>query len=88
MRASPQPPLGEPGNLPRLLMRADQGGDPSRSPRSGPAVLERRDDLDQRLEAVMEGCRLTRLPRIDRDILRLLLSTSTAFARQRRWPAQ
>jgi N utilization substance protein B len=35
------------------------------------AVLAGRDDLDQRLDAVMEGWRLTRLPRIDRDILRL-----------------
>jgi N utilization substance protein B len=35
------------------------------------AVLRHRDDLDQRLDGVMEGWRLTRLPRIDRDILRL-----------------
>ena len=34
-------------------------------------VLSGRADLDQRLDAVMEGWRLTRLPRIDRDILRL-----------------
>jgi N utilization substance protein B len=35
------------------------------------AVLQRREDLDRRLDAVMEGWRLARLPRIDRDILRL-----------------
>ena len=35
------------------------------------AVLQQREDLDVRLDRVMEGWRLTRLPRIDRDILRL-----------------
>jgi N utilization substance protein B len=34
-------------------------------------VLQQREDLDARLDRVMEGWRLTRLPRIDRDILRL-----------------
>ena len=35
------------------------------------AVLAEREAIDARLDAVMEGWRLTRLPRIDRDILRL-----------------
>jgi N utilization substance protein B len=35
------------------------------------AVLSDRQAIDERLDRVMEGWRLTRLPRIDRDILRL-----------------
>ena len=34
-------------------------------------VMERRPAIDTRLDQVMEGWRLNRLPRIDRDILRL-----------------
>ncbi len=34
-------------------------------------VIEKRDSIDSRLDGVMEGWRLRRLPRIDRDILRL-----------------
>ena len=34
-------------------------------------VLEARDHIDTQLDAVMENWRLSRLPRIDRDILRL-----------------
>ena len=57
--------------LPRLLMLADQEEIRRGALDRARAVLERRDDLDQRLDGVMEGWRLTRLPRIDRDILRL-----------------
>jgi N utilization substance protein B len=35
------------------------------------AVLRQREAIDQGIDAVMEGWRLHRLPRIDRDILRL-----------------
>jgi len=35
------------------------------------AVAEAQPQLDQGIDAVMEGWRLTRLPRIDQDILRL-----------------
>jgi N utilization substance protein B len=35
--------------------------------------------LDARLDGVMEGWRLTRLPRIDRDILRLAAAEIEAF---------
>jgi N utilization substance protein B len=49
--------------IPRLLVLADQ--------EAVRAVLRDRDSIDARLDAVMEGWRLTRLPRIDRDILRL-----------------
>jgi len=57
--------------LPRLLMLADQDEVRRGALERVRAVLRQRPDLDQRLDAVMEGWRLTRLPRIDRDILRL-----------------
>jgi len=57
--------------LPRLLMLADQEEVRRGALDRTQAVLRCRADLDQRLDAVMEGWRLTRLPRIDRDILRL-----------------
>jgi len=57
--------------LPRLLMLADQEEIRRGAIDRARAVLAGRGDLDQRLDAVMEGWRLTRLPRIDRDILRL-----------------
>ena len=50
------------------------------------AVLADREAIDARLDAVMEGWRLGRLPRIDRDILRLaavdleVLGTPSAVA--------
>jgi N utilization substance protein B len=57
--------------LPRLLMLSDQDEIRRGAVDRARAVLRGREDLDQRLDAVMEGWRLTRLPRIDRDILRL-----------------
>ena len=57
--------------LPRLLMLADQEEIRRGAIERVRAVLRGRADLDQRLDAVMEGWRLSRLPRIDRDILRL-----------------
>ena len=57
--------------LPRLLMLSDQEEIRRGAIDRARAVLTGRVDLDQRLDAVMEGWRLTRLPRIDRDILRL-----------------
>jgi N utilization substance protein B len=57
--------------LPRLLMLADQEEVRRGALDRAAAVLRQRDDIDRRLDAVMEGWRLTRLPRIDRDILRL-----------------
>jgi N utilization substance protein B len=57
--------------LPRLLMLSDQEEIRRAAVDRARAVLHSRIDLDQRLDAVMEGWRLTRLPRIDRDILRL-----------------
>lgn len=57
--------------LPRLLMLADQEEVRRGAVERTRAVLRAREDLDRRLDGVMEGWRLTRLPRIDRDILRL-----------------
>jgi len=57
--------------LPRLLMLADQEEIRRGALDRTRAVVERREELDQQLDGVMEGWRLTRLPRIDRDILRL-----------------
>ena len=63
--------------LPRLLLLANQE-------RKGAlertrAVVSRRKELDERLDGVMEGWRLTRLPRIDRDILRLAATDMEDF---------
>jgi N utilization substance protein B len=57
--------------LPRLLVLADQEAVRRGAIERAQAVLQQREDLDARLDRVMEGWRLTRLPRIDRDILRL-----------------
>jgi N utilization substance protein B len=57
--------------LPRLLMLADQSEIREGAIARTRAVLQDREALDQRLDGVMEGWRLGRLPRIDRDILRL-----------------
>jgi N utilization substance protein B len=57
--------------LPRLLLLADQEEVRRGALERTRAVLRDRAAIDSGLDAVMEGWRLTRLPRIDRDILRL-----------------
>ena len=57
--------------LPRVLMLADQIEVRSDAIARTRAVLKNREQIDQSLDRVMEGWRLMRLPRIDRDILRL-----------------
>ena len=57
--------------LPRLLMLADQDEVRLGAIARVEAVLRDRQAIDGRLDRVMEGWRLTRLPRIDRDILLL-----------------
>ncbi len=57
--------------LPRLLLLADQEEVRRGALARVEAVLRDREGIDGRLDGVMEGWRLTRLPRIDRDILRL-----------------
>ena len=57
--------------FPRLLAMADQEGIRLGAIQRVKLVLERLGNIDTRLDRVMEGWRLRRLPRIDRDILRL-----------------
>ena len=57
--------------LPRLLLLSDQEEVRRGAIERTRAVLAERQAIDARLDAVMEGWRLGRLPRIDRDILRL-----------------
>jgi N utilization substance protein B len=66
--------------LPRLLLLADQDGVRRDALARAAAVLRGRSSIDGRLDAVMEGWRLTRLPRIDRDILRLAVVDLETFA--------
>jgi len=65
--------------LPRLLLLADQGDVHRGAIDRARAVLRDRASIDQRLDQVMEGWRLTRLPRIDRDILRLAVVDLDCF---------
>ncbi len=66
--------------LPRLLLLADQEEVRRGAVERARAVLRDRENIDHRLDAVMEGWRLGRLPRIDRDILRLAVVDLVEFA--------
>jgi N utilization substance protein B len=66
--------------LPRLLLLADQEGVRRDALARASGVLRERAAIDRRLDAVMEGWRLARLPRIDRDILRLAVVDLEDFA--------
>ena len=57
--------------FPRLLLLSDQEQIRTDAMQRVSLVLEARDHIDNQLDAVMENWRLSRLPRIDRDILRL-----------------
>ena len=78
--------LSESIELPKLLALVDQKDIREESLRRVYLVIEKQDEIDQNLDSVMEGWRLKRLPRIDRDILRLALvdlidfNTPTAVA--------
>ena len=63
--------LSESIELPRLLALVDQKEIRELALRRVDLVIEKQDEIDQKLDSVMEGWRLKRLPRIDRDILRL-----------------
>ena len=65
--------------LPRVLLLANQDEVRRQAIDRTRAVLSKRQSIDQGLDAVMEGWRLTRLPRIDRDILRLAAVELTEF---------
>ena len=65
--------LSESIELPRLLALGDQKEIRELALKRVHLVIEKQDELDNNLDSVMEGWRLKRLPRIDRDILRLAL---------------
>ena len=63
--------LSESIELPRLLALVDQKEIRELAVKRVDLVIEKQDEIDHNLDSVMEGWRLKRLPRIDRDILRL-----------------
>jgi len=63
--------LSESIELPRLLAVVDQKEIRELALKRVHFVIEKLDEIDNSLDSVMEGWRLKRLPRIDRDILRL-----------------
>ena len=63
--------LSESIELPKLLALVDQKEIRELAIKRVHLVIEKQDDIDNKLDNVMEGWRLNRLPRIDRDILRL-----------------
>ena len=65
--------LSESIELPRLLALVDQKEIREEALKRVHLIIEKQDEIDQNLDSVMEGWRLKRLPRIDRDILRLAL---------------
>ncbi len=65
--------LSESIELPRLLALVDQKELRELALKRVNLVIEKQDEIDKNLDSVMEGWRLNRLPRIDRDILRLAL---------------
>lgn len=65
--------------LPRLLLLANQEEVRHGAIARTRAVLRDREAIDRRLDGVMEGWRLGRLPRIDRDILRLAVVDLSDF---------
>ncbi|MEB3241640.1 MAG: transcription antitermination factor NusB [Synechococcus sp.] len=65
--------------FPRLLLLADHIELRDWALERSKAVAEAQPELDQRIDGVMEGWRLTRLPRIDQDILRLAVVEIDCF---------
>jgi len=63
--------LSESIELPRLIALVDQKEIRELTLKRVHIVIEKQDEIDKNLDSVMEGWRLKRLPRIDRDILRL-----------------
>ena len=63
--------LSESIELPRLLALGDQKEIRDLALKRVHLVIQKQDEIDNNLDCVMEGWRLKRLPRIDRDILRL-----------------
>ncbi len=65
--------LSESLELPRLLALSDQKEIRDSALNRVFLVINKKEQIDNDLDGVMEGWRLKRLPRIDRDILRLAL---------------
>ena len=63
--------LSESIEFPRLIALVDQKEIRELALKRVHIVIEKQDEIDKTLDGVMEGWRLKRLPRIDRDILRL-----------------
>ena len=63
--------LSESIELPRLIALVDQKEIRDLAIKRVNLVIEKQDEIDNNIDSVMEGWRLKRLPRIDRDILRL-----------------
>ena len=63
--------LSESIEFPRLLALVDQKKIRDLALQRVHFVVEKKEEIDNNLDSVMEGWRLKRLPRIDRDILRL-----------------
>ena len=71
--------LSESIELPRLIALFDQKEIRELAIKRVNLVNEKQDEIDNNLDSVMEGWRLKRLPRIDRDILRLAFVDLTDF---------
>ena len=65
--------LSESIELPRLLVLSDQKEIRELALKRVHLVIQKQEEIDNNLDSVMEGWRLKRLPKIDRDILRLAL---------------
>ncbi len=65
--------ISETIELPRLLALSDQKEIRDSAMKHVLLVTNKKEEIDNTLDNVMEGWRLKRLPRIDRDILRLAL---------------
>ncbi len=65
--------------MPRLLLLADQEEIRTGATSRVYLVTQKSESIDARLDEVMEGWRLKRLPRIDRDILRLAFVDMTVL---------
>ena len=63
--------LSESTELPRLLALSNQNDIRKSAMQRVTLVLSKHSQIDNILDSVMEGWRFKRLPRIDRDILRL-----------------
>ena len=71
--------LSESIELPRLIALVDQKEIRELALKRVHIIIQKQDEIDKTLDSVMEGWRLKRLPRIDRDILRLALTDLVDF---------